>query len=307
MISGLGNRKSERAGARLLEIARGSDVIELRKAAISAISRRIRQLVRDLHGVAGPLVIDIELLLLQVVDPHLALAANHRRQLVAVGREIEGTNALGLREVVDRDAVPQPVGVEHALVGHPRHNTGVELGDDALDALAPHRHDEALAVLGHLEADHLLVEHVGTRRRLGPGLGRRDHRHLIARVHGPGQDDGAIRLALEVLQHHRPVPAVPLLRRHRLGTGAGQVQDLGTGGVHACGQDVGAIGGKAGTKVHGEVLFSRSVLGVQPANESRPTAASKGTARGQSVRVKRVVIPGLFSSISPAVPGLGTG
>jgi hypothetical protein len=39
-IAGFGNRKSERAGAKLFDIARGSDNIELRKAAISAISRR---------------------------------------------------------------------------------------------------------------------------------------------------------------------------------------------------------------------------------------------------------------------------
>jgi HEAT repeat protein len=40
VVSGFGNRKSERAGAKLLEIARGSDVIELRKGAINALSRR---------------------------------------------------------------------------------------------------------------------------------------------------------------------------------------------------------------------------------------------------------------------------
>ena len=40
MIAGFGNRKSERAGTKLFEIARSSDNIELRKAAISAISRR---------------------------------------------------------------------------------------------------------------------------------------------------------------------------------------------------------------------------------------------------------------------------
>ena len=40
VISGFGNRKSERAGAKLVEIVRGSDVVELGKAAVSAISRR---------------------------------------------------------------------------------------------------------------------------------------------------------------------------------------------------------------------------------------------------------------------------
>ena len=40
VISGFGNRKSERAGNRLVEIARTSDNIDFRKAAISAISRR---------------------------------------------------------------------------------------------------------------------------------------------------------------------------------------------------------------------------------------------------------------------------
>ena len=40
MISGFANRRSERAGNRLLEIARSSDNIELRKAAIGSISRR---------------------------------------------------------------------------------------------------------------------------------------------------------------------------------------------------------------------------------------------------------------------------
>ncbi len=40
VIRGLGQRKSERAGARLLEIARSSDNVELRKAAISAFGRR---------------------------------------------------------------------------------------------------------------------------------------------------------------------------------------------------------------------------------------------------------------------------
>jgi hypothetical protein len=40
VISGFANRRSERAGAKLLEIARSSDSIELRKAAIGAISRR---------------------------------------------------------------------------------------------------------------------------------------------------------------------------------------------------------------------------------------------------------------------------
>ena len=40
VVYGFGNRKSERAGAKLLEIARGSDVIEVRKVAISSISRR---------------------------------------------------------------------------------------------------------------------------------------------------------------------------------------------------------------------------------------------------------------------------
>jgi HEAT repeat protein len=40
VISGFGNRRSERAGNRLFEIARSSDNIELRKAAIGSISRR---------------------------------------------------------------------------------------------------------------------------------------------------------------------------------------------------------------------------------------------------------------------------
>jgi HEAT repeat protein len=40
VISGFGNRKSERAGAKLVEIARTSDNVELRKAAISSIGRR---------------------------------------------------------------------------------------------------------------------------------------------------------------------------------------------------------------------------------------------------------------------------
>ena len=40
MISGFGNRKSERAGNKLFEIARSSDNVELRKTAISSISRR---------------------------------------------------------------------------------------------------------------------------------------------------------------------------------------------------------------------------------------------------------------------------
>lgn len=40
VIRGFGQRKSERAGAKLLEIARGSDNIQLRKAAISSIGRR---------------------------------------------------------------------------------------------------------------------------------------------------------------------------------------------------------------------------------------------------------------------------
>ena len=40
MISGFSRRKSERAFTKLTEIARSSDNIELRKAAISAIGRR---------------------------------------------------------------------------------------------------------------------------------------------------------------------------------------------------------------------------------------------------------------------------
>ena len=40
VISGFGNRKSERAAAKLVEIVRTSDNVELRKAAISAIARR---------------------------------------------------------------------------------------------------------------------------------------------------------------------------------------------------------------------------------------------------------------------------
>jgi HEAT repeat protein len=47
VISGFGNRKSERAGAKLVEIVRGSDVVELRKAAVSAISRRGGEKVID--------------------------------------------------------------------------------------------------------------------------------------------------------------------------------------------------------------------------------------------------------------------
>ena len=40
VISGLAHRRSERAGTKLLEIARSSENIELRKSAISAVSRR---------------------------------------------------------------------------------------------------------------------------------------------------------------------------------------------------------------------------------------------------------------------------
>jgi HEAT repeat protein len=40
LIAALSRRKSERAGSKLLEIARGSDNIELRKYAISGIAQR---------------------------------------------------------------------------------------------------------------------------------------------------------------------------------------------------------------------------------------------------------------------------